>query len=611
MSSTAETRATLAAAQASQAHARPVWPDASPIAAGGPRPFVARPGAEDRLAADLLRRSAAACDGSEQESASVDAASVLWTRFLKFDGADAGWPDRDRFVLSPGYGAGLHRALLRLTGVPDGQPEAPRGHGFADAVGMALAERFLAARFGRTLVDHRTWALASAGDLMQGVSHEAASLAGHLKLERLTVLWDDAAGQDADAASSEDTLRRFAAYGWATKSVERHDHAALAAAFGMAMRSRKPTLIASRAAAPAAPARSGLALDDASTAARWRAAGQRGSAARRGWLKRLAHHARRAEFERVTAGVLPEALAASLRDVKSGFAAARAGMATGAASEAVLVAVQAVLPELVGGAADPASPAARPARPQPGGFASRFLHFGAREHGMAAAMNGMAAHGGVLPYGGTVSALSESMRPALRLAALMKNRVVHVLTHESRAVEHLASLRAVPNLHVLRPADAIETAECWELALRRDDGPSLLVLGRDEQPSLRAEAVCNRCAEGGYVLAEADGERRATLIATGSEVAVALAARARLAAERIAVAVVSLPCWDLFARAGAAHHARVLGEALRFGIEAGSGFGWERWLGPDGVFIGCEDFAAAADLTPEAIAATVRRCLAA
>ncbi len=310
-----------------------------------------------------------------------------------------------------------------------------------------------------------------------------------------------------------------------------------------------------------------------------------------------------------------------LDGLKTAFAAGRGAMTTGEASERVLAALGAVLPELVGGAADPARGAPPAPRAGSGSFAARFLHFGIREHGMAAAMVGMAAHRGVLPYGGTACALSESMRPALRLAALMKARLVHVLTHEaasvergaapSRPVEHLASLRAVPNLHVLRPADAVETAECWELALRRDDGPSLLVLGGEHAPMLRDRARANRCAEGGYVLAEADGPRRATLIATGSEVAIAVAARARLAAERIAVAVVSLPCWDLFARAGSAHHARVLGEAMRFGIEAGSGFGWERWLGPDGVFIGCEDFSAATDLTPEAIAATVRRCLAA
>ena len=407
----------------------------------------------------------------------------------------------------------------------------------------------------------------------------------------------------------------------------------------MAVRSRKPTLIACRAAAcpagHAAEPRSGMSPrfpDPVSDAvlARWRAAGQRGAAARRSWLRRLAHHPRRAEFERVTGGALPESLTRVLDGLKASFAAARTGMTTRAASEQVVSAVSAVLPELVGGTADPAQPHGSASVVGAGGFAARFLHFGMREHGMVAAMNGMAAHGGLLPYGGTSSMLSDAVRPALRVAAVTRSRLVHVLTHDLRLskaggnggvrahppVEHLASLRAVPNLQVLRPADAVETAECWELALRRTDGPSLLVLARDEVllPRIAAaggRAEDNRCAEGGYLMAEADGPRRATLIATGPEVALALAARTRLAAQRIAVAVVSLPCWELFASTGAAHHARVLGNAVRFGIEAGCGFGWERWLGPDGVFIGCEDVAAMAGLTADSIAATVRRRLAA
>ncbi len=626
MTSTAETSTALAAAYAGLARSGPAWPDDDQAAGTEP--------AQDHLLADAMRGLVQQFGGADHPglpSSATSAASVLWARFRRYDAADPGWPDRDRFVLSPGHGALLRRALRRLTGHDDPDPEdqpdietgaGPLGEGFGAAIGMALAERFLAARFGRSLVDHRTWMLACDGDLMQGVSHEAASLAGHLRLDRLTVLWGDAVSAE-DAAGSEDTLRRFAAYGWATRRVDGCDHAALAAALGMALRSRKPTLIACRDPDPAAarPRRGSSASLPEAVFAGWRAAGQRGAAARRSWLKRLAHHPRRAEFERVTAGRLPESLSEVLQALKSAFAASRAGMTTRAASERVVAALSAVLPELVGGTADPAQPSVPSALAGAGGFVARFLHFGMREHGMAAAMNGMAAHGGVLPYGSTVSVLSDAVRPALRVAALTRSRLVHVLTHDVRAagtaaaahppVEHLASLRAVPNLQVLRPADAVETAECWELALRRTDGPSLLVLGRDEAPNLRAHAQENRCAQGGYVLAEAEGPRHATLIATGSEVALALAARARLAAERIAVAVVSLPCWELFASAGAAHHARVLGEALRFGIEAGSGFGWERWLGPGGVFIGCEDDAAIFDFTPEAIAVTVRRRLAA
>jgi transketolase len=575
---------------------------------------------ENRALAAALRRAVAAgwpADGAEPAGAMADAATVLWTRFLKFDSADPGWPDRDRCVLACAGGERLWRMLRHLTGdmVPAAEPEslpevAAPGQGFGTIVGMALAERFLATRFGSALVDHRTWLLASDADLAQGVSHEAASLACQFRLAKLTVLWDESA-----EPAMTGTLRRFTAYGWTTKRVDANDHAALAAALGMALRSRKPTLIACRAV----QATDSADLPPERLAAYWRAIGARGAAPRRAWLRRHAHHTGRDEFDRVVAGRLPERLAEALADVKRALGAAGGRMATRAASDRVLEMLAPALPELVGGAARPGAAAT----PSAGGFARKFLHFGTREHGMAAAMNGMAAHGGVLPYGGTSWHLADSLRPALRLAASMRSRVVHVLTpdpsgRQRPTLEQLASLRAVPNLHVLRPACPIETAECWELALRRHDGPSLLVLDDDELPALRlalaqsgveSGAPENRCADGGYVVAEADGPRRATLIATGAEVTLAMAARTRLAAERIAVAVVSLPCWDLFARAGSAHREAVLGDALRFGIEAGSAFGWDRWLGPGGVFVGCEDDGSAADLTPEAIAAIVRERL--
>ncbi len=627
MTSSAETSAALAAARARSGTAGPAWPDAAQ-----PPLRASWPGLGDPILAQSVRalvQDAGPGGNAAAPVGMVDAATVLWTRFLKFDAADPFWPDRDRCLLSAAFGGRLQRVLLHLSGHAGYDPDAdaasdhaaePPGQGLGMAVGMALAERLLAARFGRSLVDHRTWVLACTGDLAQGVSHEAATLAGHLRLDRLTVLWEDAPGADGDFAGSHDNLRRFAAYGWATKSVDGQDHAALAAAFGMAVRSRKPTLIACRTSSQSPWQRPPVPVLEA-TSQIWRAVGQRGLTARRGWLKRLAHSAHRDEFERVTTGRLPASLAEALDAIKSGFVTERRDTTTRAASERVLAGLASVMPEMVGGSADPADSGGAQADLSPASLARRFLHFGIREHGMAAAMNGMAAHGGLLPYGGSTGLVSDAIRPALRLAALMRSRVVHVLTHDTRAVaaggpaqlpvEQLASLRAVPNLHVLRPADAVETAECWELALRRDDGPSLLVVGRDAAPVLRDASHGNRCAEGGYVLAEADGPRRATLIATGGEVALALAARARLAAERVAVAVVSLPCWDLFVRAGTAHQARVLGDAMRFGIEAGSSFGWERWLGPDGVFMGREDFSAAPELTPEAIAATVRRCLAA
>ncbi len=644
--------------------------------------ILAQPATPERRMADAVRAlaiDAVACAQSGRPGLPLgmaDAATVLWTRFHSYDAADPRWPDRDRFVLSAGHGAMLLYALLHLTGhdgmgIADlqrfrqlhspaaGHPHhgehpaieattGPLGQGLATAVGMALAERLMAARFGRSLVDHRTWVIVSDGDLMEGISHEAASLAGHLRLERLTVLWDDnrvAIDGAATPGHSDDPLRRFAACGWAVKRVDGHDAHQVAAALGMAVRSKKPTLIACRtelgrtaARGPEAAqaAKSALGWDHPpfavpdGLAEQWRAAGARGARRRRGWLKRLARHPQRAEFERVMAGQLPANFRDAMAAVRADLAAGRPTLATRAASRRVLEALVPVLPELVGGSADLAGATLTQVRGMvpvgPSAYGGRYVHYGVREHGMAAAMNGMALHGGVIPYGGTFVVFSDYMRPALRLAALMGRRVIHVLTHDGiglgeegpahQPVEHLAALRAMPNLFVFRPADAMETAECWELALRRADGPSLLALSRQNLPALRGDGGENRSARGGYVLAEADGPRQATLIATGSEVEIAMAARARLAAEGVAVAVVSLPCWALFAHTDAAYRAGVLGGAPRIGIEAASSFGWERWLGCDGVFIGLDRFGAAAPgeaayrevgITAEAVAAAVRR----
>ena len=644
--------------------------------------ILAQPATPERRMADAVR--ALAIDAVEQAQSGhpgmpmgmADAATVLWTRFHSYDAADPRWPDRDRFVLSAGHGAMLLYALLHLTGHDGmgigelqrfrqlnspaaGHPEhgehpaieattGPLGQGLAAAVGMALAERLMAGRFGRSLVDHRTWVIACDGDLMEGISHEAASLAGHLRLEKLTVLWDDnGISRDGDTTlcHSDDQLRRFAACGWAVKRVDGHDAAQVAAALSMTLRSKKPTLIACRtaigrgAAEGAAAVRAALGWNHPpfevpeGLAEHWRAAGARGARRRRAWLKRLARHPQRAEFERVTAGTLPADFHETIAALRAEIAAQRPALATRAASLRVLEALVPAMPELLGGATDAGQATPTPVRGMaavaPGSFAGRFIQYGAREHGMAAAMNGIALHGGLIPCGGTFLAFSDYMRPALRLAALMRRRVIHVLTHDSigigadgpalQPVEQLAGLRAMPGLCVFRPADAMETAECWELALRRADGPSLLVLSRQALPALRGDVGENRSARGGYVLAEADGPRQATLLATGSEVSIALAARERLAAEGIPVAVASLPCWELFARQDAAWRDGVLGGAARFGIEAACGFGWERWLGADGVFIGLDGFGGCAPaeilyreagITPEAIAATVRRKLA-
>ena len=640
------------------------------------------PSLVERRMADAIR--ALAIDATEAAGSSrprlplrmADAATALWTRQLRFDAADPRWPDRDRFVLSAGHGAMLLYALLHLTGHAGmgldalrrhrrlhspaaGCPEhgehpaveataGPPGQGLAAAVGMALAERMMAARFGRSLVDHRTWVIASDEDLVEGVSHEAADLAGHLRLGKLAVLWDDASAGDTPAEANQ--LKRFAAMGWAAKSVDGHDPAQVAAALSLALRSKRPTLIACRTRpghAPAGETQSGEPFDprDAARAraamdwrhppftvppdlaARWAAAGGRGNTARRAWLKRLARHPLRGEFERVLAGRLPESWHEAVAALRGEFVEARPATTTRQASERALEALAPAIPELVGGSADPACPG-QPALVGPGSYGGRHLRYGAREHGMAACLNGMALHGGLIPCGSARLAFSDYLRPALRLAALMRQRVILTLTDDGfgaggdgpthQPVEQLASLRALPGVHVLRPADAVETAECWELALRRSDGPSLIVLSRQPVPALRAEAAESRCARGGYVLAEADGPRRATLVATGSEVALALEARAILAAEGISVAVASLPCWELFALQGEVYRAEVLGGAPRVGVEAACGFGWERWLGAEGAFVGMDGFGASAPceelhrhfgVTAEAIAGAVRKRL--
>ncbi len=660
--------------------------------------ILARPATVERRMADAIR--ALAIDAVETAGSGhpgmpmgmADVATALWTKLLRFDAADPRWPDRDRFVLSAGHGSMLLYALLHLTGhagmeidvlerfrqldsAAAGHPEhgehpaietttGPLGQGLATAVGMALAERMMAARYGKSLVDHRTWVIASDGDLMEGISHEGASLAGHLRLEKLTVLWDDnSTSRDGPAAlsSSDDHLKRFAALGWATKRVDGHDSHQVQAALSLALRSKKPTLIACRTIIGfAAPTVAGTAachggpLGRAEARAakqamdwhhppfsippdlmqRWAAAGRRGTAARRAWLKRLAKHPLRAEFERVMAGRLPEAWHEAMAALKAEFADTRPALATRQASQRALLALAPTVPELVGGSADLTHSNLTMVRGMapvaPGSYAGRYMHYGIREHGMAACMNGLALHGGLLPYAGTYLVFSDYMRPALRLAAIMRQRVIHVLTHDSigvgedgpthQPIEQLASLRAMPGLHLMRPADAIETAECWELAIRRSDGPSLLVLSRQTVPALRGDAAENRSARGGYVLAEANGARQGTLIATGSEVSVAIEARRMLAEEGIPVAVVSLPCWDLFAQQVESYHAGVLGSAPRFGIEAACGFGWERWLGADGAFIGMTGFGASAPggalfrhfgITPEAVTIAVKKRLAA
>ena len=601
----------------------------------------------------------------------ADIATVLFSRFLKFDPMAPNWPDRDRFVLSNGHGSMLLYGLLHLTGYPDmtidqlqhfrqlgsktaGHPErglapgievttGPLGQGIANSVGMALAERLLAAQFGSDVVDHRTYVFCGDGCLMEGISHEAISLAGHLRLNKLTLLWDNnsiSIDGATSLAESDDQVARIAAHGWATRRVDGHDHENIAAGIDWAQSQDRPSFLACKTIIGfGAPTKAGtaaahgnpLGAEEVAGARKrlgweyppfvipedvaqwWRGVGARGAVPRGEWEQRLAKldEARRGEFLRRTAGRLPAGLGKVISTICEDFRSKNAKLATRQASGATLDALVAPVPELVGGSADLTPSNNTKAKGEsevtPGDFSGRYLHYGVREMGMAATMNGIAAHGGLIPYGGTFLTFTDYARGAIRLSALMEVGVVYVMTHDSiglgedgpthQPVEHLAALRAMPHLHVFRPADAVETAECWQLALENRHAPSILALTRQPVPLQRSEAHGeNRSAKGAYVLAEAEGARQVTLLATGSEVGIAMDARAALAAQGIRAAVVSMPCWKLFERQDEAYRSAVLGSAPRVGVEAAVRFGWDRWLGEKSAFVGMHSFGASAPI---------------
>ncbi|MBL8588085.1 MAG: transketolase, partial [Methylobacteriaceae bacterium] len=604
----------------------------------------------------------------------ADVVTALFTRVLRFDAGAPDWPDRDRFVLSAGHGSMLLYAALHLLGYADmtldelrrfrqvgsrtpGHPEwgyaagvetttGPLGQGLATALGMALAERMKAAEFGADLANHRIFVIASDGDLMEGVSHEAISLAGHLRLARLIVLFDDndiCIDGRVGLVDSTDQLARFAAAGWTTMRVDGHDQDAVEAALRAAGPDGRPTLIAcktiigfgSPAKANTAAAHAGhfgAAEVKATRAAlgwthgafdipediraAWRAAGVRGAAARRAWEARwaAAPSTLRAEFERRLRGDLPTAASEAIAAVKQTFAIASPTLATRKASEATLAALAPTLPELVSGSADLSSAVFTQvglAPIGPGDFAGRYIHWGVREHAMAAAMNGIALEGGFIPISGTFLAFIDYCRPAVRLAALMGLRMILVMTHDSigvgedggthQPVEHLAGLRAQPNLLLLRPADAVESAECWEMALRHARGPSVLALSRQVAPALRRTHVTeNLCAAGAYELAAAEGAAQVTLFASGTEVELALRARERLQSLGLPTRVVSAPALSVFLARPAAERRAVIGEApVKIAVEAAVRFGWDAVIGPEGGFVGMTGYGAsgpAADL---------------
>ncbi len=621
----------------------------------------------------------------------ADVATVLFSKFLKFDPKEPHWPDRDRFILSAGHGSMLLYSLLYLTGYPDmtldqiehfrqlgsktaGHPEyghatgietttGPLGQGLGNSVGFAVAEREMCARFGTDVVDHFTYVICGDGCLMEGVGQEAVTLAGHLGLGRLIVLFDNNSitiDGPTSLATSDDHMKRFAAAGWHVQAVDGFDQNAVARAIRKAQKvTNKPSMIACKTIIGyGAPTKAGtkeahgaaLGQTEIEGARQnlgwpyppfeipepifsaWRKIGNKGKSARRKWVKRHAAmpEADRAEFDRRMAGDVPAIVDDTIKAFKARMATEKPSWATRKSSQEVLEVLNPVFPDTLGGSADltgsnntKTKTINSQSSSDPSG---RYMHYGIREHAMCAAMNGMALHGGVIPYGGTFLVFTDYCRPSIRLACLMGVRVIYVMTHDSiglgedgpthQPVEHLAALRAIPHLTTMRPADAIETAECWQIALEAKGKPTVLALTRQNLPTLRGAGDENLCRKGAYILAgEASAPVR--LIASGSEVELAMKARDMLAKDGIAAAVVSMPSWELFEAQDASYRAQVMGPdgTACVACEAASGFGWERWLGGKGAFVGMTGFGAsgkASDLfkhfgiTAEAIAEAAR-----
>jgi transketolase len=624
------------------------------------------------LSADAVERAQSGHPGLPMGMA--NAAAVLWLQFLKYDPKHPKWADRDRFILSAGHGSMLLYSLFYLTGFEDvtideiknfrqlnsktpGHPEygaargietttGPLAQGFANAVGMALAERLHNARWGDDIVDHYTYCVVGDGCLMEGLSQEAISFAGFLRLSKLIVLWDDnriSIDGPTSLTTGDNHLARFEASGWDAQAVDGDDPVAVAEAIAKARMSDKPSLIACRTTiGKGAPTKAGTAAthgaplgeDEVAGVRRtlnwpyppfvvpphildaWRRGAQRSVSAREAWEARFAalDEAKRAEFNRTGGGRLAPDWQVPLNDFKRRLATEQPKWATRKASGQALEILTATFPEIIGGSADLSesvfTKTSHTPDIGPGDFSGRYVHYGVREHAMAAIMNGMALHGGFIPYGGTFLVFADYMRGAMRMSALMKQRVIYVLTHDSIGVgedgpthhpsETLAGLRVMPNLLVFRPADAVETFECWVIALTEYDVPSCLALSRQAVPAVRTEHVSvNLCARGAYVLHEADGnEREVTLLATGSEVHLAVAAREMLQAEGIPTAVVSMPCWELFDMQPEKYRQEVLGprwpQGIRLAVEAAISPGWDKYIGENGVFIGLKDFSLSA-----------------
>jgi len=595
----------------------------------------------------------------------ADVATVLFTQFLKFSPQNPKWADRDRFILSAGHGSMLLYSLFYLTGYPDitiediksfrqlhaktaGHPEygmlagietttGPLGQGLANSVGFAIAEKIAESRYGTDISNHYTYVIAGDGCLMEGISQEAISLAGHLKLGKLIVLFDDngiSIDGPTSLTTSEDHLGRFKACGWDAQSVDGHNPVEIAAAIAKAKATNTPSLIACKTTiAFGSPNKAGSSSSHGSPLGKdeiaktreklgwshapfeipseilnaWRDAAQRSHGEFSSWSERFGklESKKQAEFTRTNEGKLPAGLDEVFDNLKKKYANEKPSWATRKSSGEVLKDIVKFVPEMIGGSADltgsnlTKADSLTPIKADD--FSGRYIYYGIREHAMGAIMNGMVLHGGVIPFGGTFLVFSDYCRPAIRLSALMKQRVVYVMTHDSiglgedgpthQPVEHLASLRAIPNLQVFRPADATETAECWQLALHSKDAPSLLALTRQNLPELRTYSKENLCARGAYTISESVGGLQVTIFATGSEVSLALEAQKALHSQGVGTRVVSVPCAELFFKQDSEYKVNYLcNDSIKVAVEAASKIGWERFIGGHGIFVGMEGF---------------------
>jgi len=615
------------------------------------------------LAIDAVQKANSGHPGMPMGMA--DVATVLFTKFLKIDPADPAWPDRDRFILSAGHGSMLQYATQYLLGFPEmtidqikqfrqlhsktpGHPEyghtpgieattGPLGQGLAMSVGFAIAEAALRARFG-DIVDHHTYVICGDGCLMEGVSHEAIDLAGHLQLNKLIVLWDNnhiSIDGATSLSTSTDQIKRFQAAQWHTIAIDGHKPEEIEAALKEAQTSDRPSFIACRTTIgfgspnlAGSEKTHGAALGEKEVEATrknlgwdsppfvipddilavWRKAGTRSRETRAAWEAKAKTHPKHAQFAREISGDLPAEFSTAMADYKRGLLVSKPNVATRKSSEMALGIINNAIPSMLGGSADLTHSNLTITKGQeslkPQDFGGTYIRYGIREFEMGAAMNGISLHSGFIPYGGTFLVFSDYARPAIRLSALMGVRTIYVLTHDSiglgedgpthQPVEHLAALRAIPNLNVFRPADAVETAECWELALGSKKTPSALSLSRQNLPTLRTSVDVNLSARGAYVLSEADGPRDLTILATGSEVALAMTAAKTLRDSGVRVAVVSMPCWELFDAQDTGYRVSVLGYAPRIAVEAAIGFGWEKYIGDSGRFLGMHGFGASA-----------------